>query len=127
MKYFKIVLLIIIPLILLSCLNLRSCPEKISGKFICENNPSAENYLLLNIDGTFEHYYKEEDIVLTQNGTWKRSNDGYCKLEFSEWNNYNEKGIDFEELRNGLFWINGEYLDMSPDGDSSTSFEKAIN
>jgi len=127
MKYFRIAPFIIIPLILLSCLNLRSCPDEISGKFICKNNPSAENYLLLNIDGTFEHYYKEEDIVLTQNGTWKRSNDGYCKLEFSEWNNYNEKGTDFEEFGNGLFWVNGKYLDMSPDGDSSSSFEKAKN
>lgn len=112
LKFFKITSFIIISLILTSCLNLRSCPEDISEKFICKNNPNAENYLLLNIDGTFEHYYKESDKVLTQNGTWERSKDGYCILEFSEWNNYNEKGVDFEKFGNGLLWINGNYLEL---------------
>ena len=124
MKNIKIVSLIISSLILNSCLNLRSCPEEISGKFVCKNNPSAENYLLLNKDGTFEHFYKEDSITLKQNGTWKRSNDGYCKIELSEWNSYNENGADFEKFGNGLFWINGKYLDMTPDGNSRSSFEK---
>ena len=125
MRYCRILLFTIIPFVLISCLNLRSCPEEIFGKFICYNNSNAENYLFINKDGTFHHYYKEDDLVLEQRGTWKRSNDGYCKIEFNQWNNYNEKGSDFQELKNGLFWINGKYLDNTPDGNDHSSFVKS--
>ena len=124
MKYLKILLIFILPLTLQGCLNLRSCSDEISGKFICENNPNASNYLQLNTDGTFLHYYQENSLTLTHEGTWKKSDDGHCILEFSEWKNYNNGGENFEEFGNGLLWINGEHLDIGPDGESSTSFVK---
>lgn len=110
---------------LVSCLGITLCPEEISGKFVCKNNLEAENYLLLNDDGTFEHVYKLEHKVLTHKGTYtKRSDMDNCVLEFTEWNNYNEKGENFSELGNAYFMLNGKYLEKYPDGDSSSKFEK---
>jgi hypothetical protein len=107
-----------------SCFDLRNSPENLSGKYICENNQKAENYLLLNDDGTFLHYYKENDKTFEDKGTWKKSDNGYYEIEFSNWKNFNEAGKNFEEFGNGILWISGSNLDIGPDGESSTSFRK---
>ena len=107
-----------------SCLDLRTCSQDLSGKYTCNNNPNAINYLELKNDGTFFHYYKEGSVVLTDKGTWVKSNDGYCQVELSEWKSFNELGGKFQTFGNGILWINDKYLDISPDGNSSSSFEK---
>ena len=122
LKNFIIVFISI--LLFQSCLDLRTCSRDLSGKYICKNNPKAINYLEIKDDGTFLHYYKNGTIVLTDKGTWVKSNDGYCEIEFSEWKNFNEFGEKFETFGNGILWINDKYLDISPDGNSSPSFEK---
>ena len=121
-KNFIIVLISI--LLFQSCFNLRTCSQNLSGKYICNNNPKAINYLELKDDGTFLHYYKVDNIVLTDKGTWVKSNSEYCEIELSEWKNFNELGEKYETFGNGILWINDKYLDISPDGDSSFSFEK---
>ena len=88
----KLIILVILNFLLQSCLNLRSCPEEVQGKFICKNNPNAENYLLLNSNKTFEHFYKEGNFTLINRGTWEKRNDGECIIDFSEWKDKNENG-----------------------------------
>jgi len=107
-----------------SCLNLRSCKEDLEGKYFCYNDKTAINYLIIRKDGTFYHYYNNGEIELHDNGTWKKNDDGYCKIELSQWKNFNEKGTDYEDFMSGLLFINGSYLDIGPDGESSTSFIK---
>jgi len=46
-------------------------------------------------------------------------------LELSNWKTYNSDGPNFRVFMNGFLWLNGEYIDLGPDGDSSTSFRKA--
>ncbi|AUC14779.1 hypothetical protein BTO06_06310 [Tenacibaculum sp. SZ-18] len=105
------------------CLDLRDCTNEVYGIYKCENNLDAENFLLLNKDGTFEHIYREKDIELKHIGNWKRIENS-CILEFSEWYNYNELGNNFEKQGNGVLWINRNFLDISPDGETETSFIK---
>jgi hypothetical protein len=124
MKTKNFIIIFIFILLFQSCLNLRTCSQNLSGKYICNNNPNAINYLELKDDGTFFHYYKDDNVVLTDKGTWLKSNDGYCEIELSEWKSFNELGAKFETLGNGILWINDKYLDISPDGNSSSSFER---
>jgi len=123
MKFLKLLPLILVCSIQ-SCIDLRSCPKNFSGKYVCENNPKAINYLTLNPNGTFFHFYKENNIILTDKGTWKKSEDGYCYIDLSNWKNFNELGQDFKVYGNGILYGSEEYLDISPDGKSSTSFKK---
>ena len=106
------------------CLDLRSCDKDLSGKYYCNHDENSINYLELKKNGTFYHYYKNENVELSNEGSWKKSNDGYCKIELKDWKNFNEKGGAYEEFMLGLLFINGNYLDISPDGESSTSFKK---
>jgi hypothetical protein len=120
----KIVIVFLSILLFQSCLDLRTFSQDLSGKYICKNNSKAVNYLEIKDDGTFLHYFKKGNVVLTDKGTWVKSNDGYCEIELSEWKNYNELGEKFKTFGKGILWINDKYLDISPDGNSSSSFER---
>ncbi len=109
----------------ISCLDLRTCSHEIFGKYFCHNNPDAINFLFLKEDGSFLHYYQDEQTTLTDTGEWRRSDKNNCVLELSNWKSFNEKGQNFEQFISGLLWIDGQYLDMGPDGQSNTSFLKA--
>lgn len=124
MKFFKVFAFLFVITTILSCLDLRNCNKSSVGKYICENNPKAENYLVLNSNGTFTHYYKEGEVELIDNGTWEKSKDGNCIIELSNWKTFNESGLNYSELANGLLWISYEYLDIGPDGENSNSFKK---
>jgi hypothetical protein len=124
MKAIKTSICIFLLIIFQSCLDLRTCSENLTGKYICENNQKAENYLLINDDGTFLHYYKENGKTFEDKGTWKKSDNGYCEIEFSNWKNFNELGENYVQFGNGILWISGENLDIGPDGESSTSFKR---
>lgn len=123
-KFYLFIIGFVLSLLAVSCLNLRSCNKDVIGRYYCYNNEKATNYLDLNKDGTFFHFYKEGDLELSHSGTWQKSDNGYCQIEFSEWNSYNRQGLNFKEYGNGILFINGDYLDISPDGESSTSFIK---
>jgi hypothetical protein len=120
----KYILGLLLLLFLNSCLDLRNCNANIVGKYICSNMPNSTNFIKIKKDGTFLHYYKKNNIVLISQGTWEKSTDGYCKIELSEWKNFNEYGENFDEFGNGILFINGLYLDISSDGNSSSSFLK---
>lgn len=107
-----------------SCLDLRDCPANVIGKYYCYNNPGATNSLELLENGDFIHLYKIENRTYLDKGKWERSKKGSCQILLSNWKNYNEVGDKFEDFGNGILFINGAYLDMTPDGNSSTSFKK---
>ena len=105
------------------CLDLRSCDKDISGKYYSTSNDNTVNYLDINEDGTYYHFYKKKDIELINKGTWEKSDDGYCKIKLKNWKNFNEMGV-YQEFIFGLLYINGDYLDVTQDGTSSTSFKR---
>jgi hypothetical protein len=107
-----------------SCFDLSSCNSDISGKYFCYNDKEAINFIDINENGTFFHSYKKGTIELISKGTWEKSIDGYCYIELSEWKNFNEEGKKFKEFGNGILYIDGDFLNISPDGESSTSFSK---
>lgn len=107
-----------------SCLDLRSCNFKVEGRYYINNNESITNYLDLNKDGTFQHFYKKGEVELSHLGKWKKNEKGYCRIELDNWKTYNEDGENFKELASSFLFINGKYLDIGPDGESSTSFRK---
>ena len=107
-----------------SCVSLRSCDSDLSGRYYCNNDNNAVNYLDINKDGTYLHFFKKESIELTSKGTWKKVDDSYCKIELEDWRDYNVNGENYEDYILALLFINGGYLDISPDGDSSNSFKK---
>ncbi|MEC7262700.1 MAG: hypothetical protein VXW38_03100 [Bacteroidota bacterium] len=126
-SFFKgIVLLVALSALLtnIGCLDLRTCQNDIFGKYVCYNDSGAVNYLLLKDDGSFLHYYKKNQTILTDSGRFKRSKKNNCILELSNWKSFNEKGESFDNFINGLLWIDGKYLDIGPDGNSNTSFKK---
>lgn len=106
------------------CLDLSECPEAVTGKYVCHNDTNATNYLELNVDGSFLHYYSKGNKIITDKGNWNRSENGFCQIEFSNWKSFNELGLDFQNSGNGILFVKGESLDVGPDGESSTSFKK---
>lgn len=108
----------------MSCIDLRNCPAQLEGKYFYYNNPKAVNYIKITSNGKFHHYYEEANVTLIDSGTWKKSENGYCYLELSNWKNYNELGKEFETFGNGILWINNDFLDISPDGENNMSLKK---
>ena len=102
-----------------------SCiPDKkeMAGRYDC-NRGNIINYLDLNENGTFYHFFQQDSIKLESRGKWDVVNDnGYHVVEFDNWKDFNEKGIEFKEYSRGLLFINGKYLDVTPDGDDYDSF-----
>lgn len=106
----------------LSSCNFSSCPSKVDlGKYHCYKNKNAVNYLELMPNGKFYHYYKNADVELENWGKWNKRKDE-CVIELENWKNFNEKGEDYEDFPLALLFINGSYLDETPDGDANTSF-----
>jgi hypothetical protein len=121
-------LALVLLFILQGCLDLRPCPKKkldIVARYYSYNNARALNWLDLKKDGTFSHYYKEDTIQLSHHGTWNQSKKNGCLIEFDSWKTFNEDGKNYQKYGNGLLWISYNYLDIGPDGESSTSFEKS--
>ncbi|WP_348800601.1 hypothetical protein [Flavobacterium adhaerens] len=106
------------------CKNLSECNKNIVGRYYCYNDGKAINYIDINEDGTFIHCFKKSSVELKSTGTWSINKDGYCYIELSEWKDFNEKGENFKEFGNGILYSDGEYLNISPDGESSNSFKK---
>lgn len=118
----KIVLIILISLIISSCSTCLS-EKEFNGKYYSQKE-GVESYVEIQKDGKFTHFYSKGKLTLKHSGTWKKDKKGYCHLEFNEWKNFEEKGKDFEILGNQILFLNGKYLDHSPDGESLSSFVK---
>ncbi len=119
----KIIYKVVVLSLVASCINLKPCNDKVIGKYYSYSNPKAKNLLILKKDSTFYHYYKENNIKLIDSGKWN-FNDKYCYIEFSEWKNFNEKGLKFEIFGNYILYVNGNHLDITPDGEDIKSFIK---
>ncbi|SHF04014.1 hypothetical protein SAMN05444377_10368 [Flavobacterium fontis] len=124
MKNLFRLIFLLFALLLNGCIDINNCNYNISGKYFCSKDDKAINFIDLNVNGTFLHYYKKGTIILTSRGTWEKSTNGYCYIELSEWKNFNEEGENFKEYGNGILYINDNFLDISPDGNSSSSFRK---
>ena len=111
--------LLLLFFVTISCLPKR---EEMVGRYYC-NRENIVNYLDLHENGTFYHFFQEDSITLENSGKWNVIEDnGYHVIEFENWNDYNEKGTGYEEHSRGLLFINGKYLDVTPDGDGYDSF-----
>ncbi len=120
----KILLISFCSFVLHGCINLNRCNENIISKYYCYNNKDAINYIEFWENGEFIHVFEKGEHKLVDTGKWEFSKNGYCQILLSNWKNFNEKGEDYEEFGNGILFINGTYLDVTPDGPSSNSFEK---
>jgi hypothetical protein len=101
------------------------CPSESEfiGKYYSQKE-GIENYVEIKKNGNFTHFYSKGQLTLKHSGTWGKSKNGYCFLEFSEWKNFDEKGEKFEIFGNKILFINGKHLDHSPDGETLSSFIK---
>ena len=52
---------------------LQSCNtvSSIAGTYVNRNDSKVENYLQLNSDMTFLHFYKKDNVTLSQRGVWE--------------------------------------------------------
>jgi len=121
-KYF---LMLLLGCIIQGCLDLRNCSSDIKGRYYCYNNEKAINWLDIKKDGTFSHYYKEDTLNFSHHGTWKMREKSNCVIEFDSWKSFNEDGKNYEKYGSNFLYKSSNYLDISSDGSSSTSFEKS--
>jgi len=129
MKKNKPIFIYILTLILFlfeGCISFRGgCNEDIEGRYFSERKAkNIINYLDLKKDGTYYHYYKEDNVEVNCSGKWEKVNDPYCKIRLYNWKNFNVKGLNFEYFKRTIFYINNQYLDRTPDGNSLESFKK---
>jgi hypothetical protein len=112
-------------IILLSLTSCSSCfsEKEFIGKYYSQKK-GIENYVEIKKNGKFTHFYSKGELTLKHSGTWEKNKKGYCYLEFNEWKNFEEKGEKFEILGNQILYLNGKYLDHTPDGGNFSSFLK---
>lgn len=101
--------------------------EKLVGKYYKETKIGVENYLEIKENGFFLHYFSNNDTILKHEGKWNLNDKGFCQIEFNGWNNFDDKGINFEKLGNQILFIDGSFLNYSPDGNTLSSFKKRGN
>lgn len=123
-RIYIVLLVIVISFFSKSCMKLNSCNKDFLGRYYCNNFEGFTNYLDLNNDGSFSHYFKNDTIEITNFGQWEKIDDGYCTIKMRKWKTFNQDGINYEIYNNKYLYINGKYLDIGPDGESSTSFKK---
>lgn len=108
----------------LSVASCQICNEKPLGRYYCSNFNNAENYIEFKDDGTYYHFFKNDSIELANSGEWHIRKDNNCIIELYDYKNFNDEGSNYEDFGIYLLWINNDYLDNSPDGESSTSFKR---
>lgn len=118
----KCYLYFIFTVVLMQACGIKSC-DFLFCRYYNNSDDKAINYLDIKDNGTYLHYYKKNSIEFSQEGTWKKAKDENCIIEFKNWKSYNERGKNYEDYEVYLLFINGHYLDNSPDGNSSSSFE----
>lgn len=107
-----------------SCLSLRTCHDNIEGRYYIENKNNGINYLDIFKNGTYSHHIKKDGKQISSSGNWEIIDDPYCKIRLFKWENYNEKGLSYEKRKSTILYINGNYLDTTPDGNDLDSFKK---
>ena len=115
-------------LVFLTFISCEICPSEneFIGKYYSQKE-GIENYIEIKKNGEFTYFYSKGELILKHFGTWEKSKNGYCSLAFNEWKKFDEEGEKFEILGNLILYINGKYLDYSPDGETLSSFVKIEN
>lgn len=120
-KIVQILILILIVSILEGCF--RKCNyESIIGEYFIEEEKGVIHSLVLNSDDTFLHFYKKGQTELSSSGNWEWYN---CQIRLNEWHSYGK----FDESCPGIcinttLFVQGKYLNFTPDGNSRNSFIK---
>ena len=125
LKIYSLLFIFFLFTLFFSCINLNKCKLDSSKRYYCFNDIKAINYLEFGKNGTFKHYYRKGNTELSHIGRWRENDEGYCYIELNEWKNFNEEGENYQEFGNGILYINGNFLNMSPDGESSYSYKKS--
>lgn len=96
----------------------------ISGKYMNKNDPKVINYLQLNNDMTYVHFYKKNNITFSQKGTWEYQKEPYEAIDLFQFCNYNENGENYKKFGIYTLIIDGKRLNTGFDGNNESSFEK---
>ncbi len=116
----KFISLFVILYFLQSCNSVSS----IAGTYVNRNDSKVENYLQLNSDMTYLHFYKKDNVTLSQRGVWELKKNPYYGIELFQFCDYNEKGTNYEKFGVYVLIIEGKYLNNGFDGNNASSFEK---
>ena len=116
-KYF---VLIVIMILFQGC----GTNANISGKYVNKNDTNITNYLQLNPDNTYIHFYKKNNISLSQKGNWELRKDPYFGIDLYQFCDYNEKGENYIKFAIYTLIIDGNNLNTGFDGKNNSSFEK---
>ena len=120
MKYYYLIGLFFF----LSSCSFIDCYSDLEGKYINTRDSKSINYLLINKNGTYFHYYKKDTLEFSCRGKWKKSDDVKCGIHLYDWENYNELGSNFEQYGSYFLKIDGDYLNNGLDGEIPSSFKK---
>ena len=123
MKTYKFLISIVVVSIIFNSCSYKICNISL-GRYINKNDQSVINYIDLAKDGTYVHYYRKDTVVLSQDGYWKKSKEDNCIIELENWKSFNEGGEKYEVYGIYLLYLQGDYLNNGPDGNTSTSFKK---
>jgi hypothetical protein len=112
--------------IMIILLSLQGCSSvsNISGTYVNKNDPNIINYLQLNKDMTYIHYYKKDSTSLMQRGVWKIISNPYNGIDLNQFCNYNEEGLNYKKFATYILVIDGKRLNTGFDGNNESSFEK---
>lgn len=122
----KIYYIAILLLLIQGC-SFKPCEKKLVGRYNNLYDSNAINYLDLNADGTYYHYYKKDKIILSVKGNWEKIDKPNCSISLKNWENYNEKGLDYDKFAHYVLIVNGDCLNPGFDGDVYSSFKKGSN
>lgn len=106
------------------CMNLESgCSNiQIGSQYICIKSEYTVKLKFIDSNRYELIYQDSKDNVLKHQGTWESINDGFCKVKFDDWLNFNEKGLNIDNLAFSYLIIQGNNLNVGFDGTSDTSF-----
>ena len=96
----------------------------ISGYYVNRSDSLVKNYLKLNSDMTYLHFYKKGNVTLSQTGRWDFIKSPYIYIELYQFCNFNEKGRSYEKFASYILISDGKYLNNGFDGETSSSFAK---
>lgn len=102
----------------------KPCEKKLIGRYNNLYDSNTINYLDLNADGTYCHYYKKDSIILSVRGNWEKIDKPNCSISLKNWENYNDMGKDYQKFAYYVLIVNGDYLNPGFDGDVYSSFKK---
>lgn len=119
MNFIKIKILLLF-IIVIGC----NTNAQYAGKYVIDDKKDVVNYLIINTDGTYLHYYKYASMELSQKGEWKIGDAAYNSINLYDFCNYNEDGLSFKKFDIYFLVKDGDYLNPGYDGMVRGSFRK---